>query len=78
MNIFQSIKRLKWYETLIWSISVVTIHISFFMFSERNPYTLITSLIGVTALIFVAKGDVFGQVLTVIFALFYGIFAYPC
>ena len=76
MNIFQSIKMLKWYETLIWSISVVTILISFFMFSERNPYTLITSLIGVTALIFVAKGDVFGQVLTVIFALFYGIVAY--
>ncbi|MBO5747248.1 MAG: nicotinamide mononucleotide transporter, partial [Clostridia bacterium] len=30
----------------------------------------------VTALIFVAKGDVFGQVLTLVFAVFYGIISY--
>ena len=34
------------------------------------------SLIGVTALIFVAKGHVFGQVLTVVFSLFYAVVSY--
>ncbi|MBE7023235.1 MAG: hypothetical protein E7412_02095 [Ruminococcaceae bacterium] len=38
--------------------------------------TLLSSLIGVTALIFVSKGYVFGQVLTVIFAVFYGIVSF--
>ena len=38
--------------------------------------TLAASLIGVTALIFVAKGYVLGQVLTVVFALFYGYISY--
>jgi len=46
MFIFQSIKRLKWYETLIWSISVVTILISFFMVSESNPYMQIAPQTG--------------------------------
>lgn len=35
--------------------------------------TLIASLIGVTALIFVAKGDVWGQLLTVSFSLLYAV-----
>ena len=34
------------------------------------------SLVGVTALIFVAKGMVLGQVLTVVFAIFYGIVSF--
>ncbi len=38
--------------------------------------SVIASLIGVTALIFVAKGYVIGQILTVVFAVFYGIISY--
>lgn len=38
--------------------------------------TLIASLIGVTSLIFNAKGNPFGQVLMVIFSLFYGFISY--
>ena len=76
MNILESIKRLKWYETLLWGVCVIAILISYFIFTERNTYTLVASLIGVTALIFVAKGDVLGQVLTVVFSLFYGIVSF--
>jgi nicotinamide mononucleotide transporter PnuC len=48
-----------------------------FVFSKGGDYlTLVASLIGVTALIFVAKGYVLGQVLTVVFALFYGIISF--
>ncbi|MBR1816748.1 MAG: nicotinamide mononucleotide transporter [Lachnospiraceae bacterium] len=76
MNILESIKRLKWYEGLIWLISVLVIVVSFFVFKNRECITLIASLIGVTALIFVAKGDVLGQVLTVVFAIFYAIVSF--
>ena len=76
MNILESVKRLKWYEKLIWFISVLVIAISFFVFKNKEYITLIASLIGVTALIFVAKGDVLGQVLTVVFAIFYAIVSY--
>ena len=38
--------------------------------------TLIASLIGVTALIFVAKGDVTGQVLTVMFSMLYSVISF--
>ena len=38
-----------------------------------NIFALLASLVGVTALIFVAKGMVFGQVLTVAFAALYGV-----
>ena len=39
-------------------------------------FSVIASLIGVTALIFVAKGYVIGQILTVVFALFYGVISF--
>ena len=38
--------------------------------------TLIASLIGVTALIFVAKGDVLGQILTIVFSLIYSLISF--
>lgn len=41
-----------------------------------DPLSTAASLVGVTALIFVAKGMVTGQVLTVVFAVFYGIISY--
>ena len=76
MNIIDSIKRLKWYEILLWVFSVAMITVSYLAFSSGNILTYIASLIGVTALIFVAKGDVWGQILTVIFAVYYGIVSY--
>lgn len=76
MNIIDSIKRMKWYEVMLWGISVLAILISFFLFKNHQYTTLIASLIGVTALIFVAKGDVLGQVLTVVFAFGYAVVSY--
>ena len=42
----------------------------------ENPFIMVACLVGVTALIFVAKGYVIGQILTAIFALIYGIVSY--
>ena len=60
-------------ELLLWILSAITITISFLLFDRTNYLTLIASLIGVTSLIFNAKGNPFGQLLMVIFSVLYGI-----
>lgn len=73
-------KNLKTYftkqEQLLWICSVVLILLSFCIFDRENYLTLSASLIGVTSLIFNAKGNPFGQLLMVIFSLLYGIISY--
>lgn len=63
-------------EILLWCISVTLILVSFFIFDRKNYLTLIASLIGVTSLIFNAKGNPFGQFLIIIFGIIYGIISF--
>ena len=63
-------------EIALWSMSVLLICVSFAIFDKENYLTLAASLIGVTSLIFNAKGNPFGQVLMVIFSVLYGIISY--
>ncbi len=63
-------------EIVLWSVSAVLILSSFLIFDKENYLTLTASLIGVTSLIFNAKGNPFGQVLMVIFSVLYGIISY--
>lgn len=64
------------FEIGLWSSSVLLILVSFFLFDKENYLTLTASLIGVTSLIFNAKGNPVGQVLMVIFSILYGIISY--
>lgn len=64
------------FEFILWISSVIVVCVSFLLPQEKDYLTLIASLIGVTALIFVAKGYVLGQVLSVVFAVFYGIISF--
>ncbi len=64
------------FERALWITSMCAIIGSFIFSSGEGLLSLIASLIGVTALIFVAKGYVLGQILTVVFALFYGIISF--
>lgn len=59
-------------EKLLWLFSVLFIVLSFFIFDRENYLTLTASLIGVTSLIFNAKGNPIGQFLMVCFSLLYG------
>lgn len=72
-----SFKTLTKFEWGLWITSVtVTLFsylLSHFLSGSGDFLNLIASLIGVTALIFVAKGHVLGQLLTVLFSVFYGI-----
>jgi len=63
-------------EIALWVSSVILIVVSFVLFDRENYLTLLASLIGVTSLIFSAKGNPFGQFLMVLFSLFYGVISY--
>ena len=63
-------------EQRLWIGSVILIVLSFGVFDRANYMTLVASLVGVTSLIFNAKGNPFGQFLMVIFSLLYGIISY--
>ena len=54
----------------------MSIIISFMVFDRSNYLTLCASLIGVTSLIFCAKGNPFGQILMIVFSIIYGIISY--
>lgn len=64
------------FELGLWAVSVSVVTASFIIGGNFRVLTLIASLIGVTALIFVAKGDVTGQVLTVVFSVLYSVISF--
>jgi len=64
------------FEIALWCSSMALVLISFIAFDRTNYLALIASLIGVTSLIFCAKGNPFGQLLMVAFSLLYGIISY--
>ncbi len=63
-------------EIILWVSSVSLITGSFCIFDRGNYLTLLASLVGVTSLIFCAKGNPFGQLLMVLFSILYGIISY--
>lgn len=63
-------------EYLMWIGSAAVIILSFCIFDRTNYLTLTASLIGVTSLIFNAKGNPIGQALMIVFSLIYGIISY--
>ena len=63
-------------EKLLWSGSVLVIMVSFLLFDRENFLTLIASIVGVTSLIFAAKGNPVAQGLMIVFSLLYGYISY--
>ena len=63
-------------DLTLWSASVAAILVSFALFDRESYLTLAASLIGVTSLIYNAKGNPFGQLLMVVFSLLYGVISY--
>ena len=63
-------------ELALWSGSAGLILASFLVFDRVNYMTLAASLIGITSLIFNAKGNPIGQALMVVFSLLYGFISY--
>lgn len=63
-------------ELALWLSSIALILMSFMAFDRTNHLTLTASLIGVTSLIFCAKGNPAGQILMIIFSLLYSVISY--
>ena len=67
LGIKDSFGRLTRFEWGLWITSLVVVAASFLLSPEGDMLNLATSLIGVTALIFLAKGMLLGQILSVVF-----------
>ncbi len=76
MKFFGQFKKLTKYEWILWLTSVGVITVSFLISPSGDILSLIASLIGVTSLIFVAKGLVLGHIFGVAFAIFYGVISF--
>ena len=63
-------------EKALWGVSAGVIVASFLLFDRANWLTLAASLIGVTSLIFCAKGHPVGQGLMIVFSLLYGVISW--
>ena len=63
-------------ELCLWGFSVLAILVSFFGFEQTGYLSLAGSLIGVTSLIFCAKGHPLGMALGIAFSVIYSIISY--
>ena len=63
-------------EKALWLISAGAIILSYCAFDRTSGLTLAASLIGVTSLLFSAKGNPIGQALIVVFSRLYGIISW--
>lgn len=59
-------------EWAVWSISVLVIVVSFFIFDRVGYLSMLASLIGITGVMLCGKGNPIGQILIIIFACLYG------
>lgn len=70
------IKTLTKREWFIWLGSITIVIISNLATKDFDLLTLVAALTGVTSLIFAAKGNVWGQVLMILFSILYGIISF--
>lgn len=77
MKVFvSSIKNLTRFELTLWIVSIVAVAASYLLARQGDYLTLISSVVGVSALIFMAKGDVTGQYITVAFCILYALVSF--
>lgn len=70
------IKTLTKKEWILWSGSLLIVLISNLMTGKIDVLTLAAAMIGATSLIFAAKGNVWAQILMIIFCILYGIISW--
>ena len=64
------------FEKLLYAFGITTIIVFFAVFDKVNWINLVGSIVGITALLFNAKGNFLGAVFAIIFSVFYGIISY--
>ena len=76
MKILKSFKLLTRFELCLWISSVIVVSLSYLLSPDKNILSILVSVIGVTALIFIAKGLLLGQFLGITFAILYGVISF--
>lgn len=72
-NPMKNLTRREW---ILWIGSLITVLVSNLLSGDLNWLTLSAALIGVTSLIFAAKGNVWSPILAVLFSILYGIISW--
>ena len=72
-NPFKSLAKKDW---AIWITSLFVVVASNVVSGDLNLLTLIAASVGITSLIFAAKGNVWAQILIIIFSILYGIISW--
>ena len=70
------IKNLTVNEWILWIGSILVVIISNIVTGDIDFLTLIAACVGITSLIFAAKGNVWAQILMIVFSIFYGIISW--
>ena len=73
---YNAIKTLTKREWIIWIASLIIVVISNAATKDFDLLTLVAAMTGVTSLIFAAKGNVWGQILMILFSILYGIISF--
>ena len=72
-NPFKNFTKKEW---ILWIASLLIVVLSNLLTVDFDPLTLIAALVGVTSLVFAAKGNVWAQILMIVFSILYGIISY--
>ena len=72
-NPFKMLNKKEW---IIYVISLVIVISSNFFTEKIDYFNMASTIIGATALIFMAKGNVWGQILSVLFCMMYSYTSY--
>ena len=72
-NPIRSLSRREW---ALWLASLAVVLIANLMTPELDPLTMAAALIGVTSLVFAAKGNVWAQILMIVFSILYGVISF--
>lgn len=72
-NPFSTLTKKEW---LLWLCSLFIVLVSNILAANFDPLTLIAALVGVTSLVFAPKGNVWAQVLMIVFSILYGIISF--
>ena len=73
MKLNKPFKNLTRFEWVLWIVSVAVLLVTFIAGGESDPMIIAATLVGVTGLVFIARGDVWGHMCTIIFSILYSI-----
>ena len=72
-NPIKSLTRREW---CLWLASLAVVLIANQITPELDPLTMTAALVGVTSLVFAAKGNVWAQILMILFSILYGVISF--